>query len=137
MSGYSGEPKKMQSTWVPAPTSEFGHNDAFITRKLHNDEICDPTSKKRAVERLAELAAVHGSVEAAANLALYMGLDLDNDVILREGILNGRKSINGVDERRNELIEQAKKCRDSENILGYTALAGIAGYFPPEQIDTL
>lgn len=133
MSGYSGEPEKMLPNWRPCPDNTFGHKDSFITRKLHEDKINDPTSKRRAVERLADLAANEHSVEAAANLALFMGLDL-NDYVLREGIINRINEVDGAQELQDQLKERAKKCEESGDIIGFTALAAIVGYYPPETI---
>ena len=133
MSGYIGEPDKMASNWTPSSSTEFGHKDSFITRKLKRDEIKDPTSKRRAVERLADLAANHNSVEAAANLALYVGLDL-NDYVIREGIINGIKDVEGVDQCREQLKVEALILHDQGDILGFTAIAAIVGYFPPEDM---
>lgn len=133
MSGYNGEPDKMASNWAPRSSTEFSHKDSFITRKLKKNEIKDPTSKRRALERLADLAANHNSVEAAANLALYMGLDL-NDYVLREGIINGIKDVDGADVCRDQLKIEAITHYDQGDVLGFTALAAIIGYFPPEDM---
>lgn len=131
MSGYAGEPEKMESQWLPMSEEEFGRNEAFLSRKLIDGDISDPTSIRRAVERLAHLSSL-GSVEAAANLALYMGYDL-NDEELREGIVNRNSRVDGTELRAHCCLE-AIEMLDNGDVIGATALAGILGVFPPEDL---
>lgn len=132
MSGYADQ-EKLQQTEPVLRTHR--HNDGFVMSRLQNGKILDPKDEKRAVEYFARKAVEEKSIEAAANLALYAQLDL-NDTVLREGLINHR-DIEGVEDVRTDLIARAKKLHELEDYCGYTAVAAIAGYYPPENIFTV
>jgi hypothetical protein len=78
-------------------------------------------------------AAVSGSVEARANLCLYMNLDLQ-DMLLVKGVINGSLT-EGVEEYKERLLEDAFNALDNQDICGFIALSAIAGYYPPPEKD--
>jgi len=134
MSGYAGyEPER---THEPSGEFRFGQKDGRRASALREKNI----SKQQELEFVNRLAYVRvygnrGVIEAAANLCLYAGLDL-NDPVLREGVLN-KKNCYQVEayERSMKLLDEARRRKERGDYTGYTAIAAVVGYFPPETSD--
>jgi hypothetical protein len=130
MSGYNGQHQSQESYLKDSERKTY-KNVGVLSAKLLKEGFNDPPSIKKVVEKLAE-AAVNGSVEARANLCLYMGLNLQ-DMILVKGIINGAE-IDQVDSYRNNLLELAYEAYDSKDTNGYIAYCAIAGYYPTPEV---
>ena len=134
MSGYASEEPERKH--IKSGDLQFGQKDGKRAAELRQRTVSGNEELKR-VNRLARLRVEAGSIEAAANLCLYAGLDL-NDRLLREGIVNGRKLAPiAVAELSMDLLDEARARRDSGDYAGYTAIAGVLGYHPPETSDAI
>lgn len=132
MSGYASE-EPIYSHQSPGEL-EYSYQDGIDAAQLRSGGA-GIDQELKLVERLAKLRVEGNSVEATANLCLYAKLNL-NDEVLREGIVNGRGGIEATI-LSFKLLDKARQIRDSGDHVGYTALAAIVGYYPPETSDSV
>ncbi len=127
---------------------DFQRSDGEASRKLMGG-MASASKELETVSRLAELS-VEGSVQARADLAVLMRLDLNFDVFregvvnrrgstIRNGVVRSRSNISSVDsnECKLELVEDARTARELGDTVSWIAYAALAGFYPPEKSDVI
>ena len=87
MSGYSGEPEKMKSTWIPENHNRFEYGpimrslaNSIIVGSIKTDELDE------AIIRLCETASVNDSVECRTVLAQIADIPFTELGIYRDAV---------------------------------------------------